>query len=344
VDLRPTSDQLEIVGMFADVYADHCSPDDVQAAEDTGHHPAMWRRLLDIGALEMALPDESGEPAVSLLDLALVAEQHGRYVAPTPMIEAQVAARLLARAGALGETVDPGGLATGTRTITLAVRPARDSRAELVPAGAVADDAIVLDGDRLLLLPLAGRATTVANLANLPLADVVLGDGVELASGAEAVSHFEHAVDEWRVLTAAALSGLTTRALEIGVEYVKERKAFGRPVGQFQAVQHRLADRASEADGAQLLARKAAWSAEVEPDRFSALAAMALAFGAETAISTSHDALHFHGGYGFMLEYAIQLYYRRARSWGAVLESPVEGYRRVGGEHLAALRAAEGAA
>jgi alkylation response protein AidB-like acyl-CoA dehydrogenase len=105
------------------------------------------------------------------------------------------------------------------------------------------------------------------------------------------------------------------------------RHAFGQPVGQFQSVQHRLADRASEADGAQLLAREAAWSAAMEPDRFESLAAMALAFAAETAISTSHDALHFHGGYGFMNEYPIQQYYRRARSWGAVLESPADGYR-----------------
>jgi alkylation response protein AidB-like acyl-CoA dehydrogenase len=118
-------------------------------------------------------------------------------------------------------------------------------------------------------------------------------------------------------------------------------KAFGQPVGQFQSVQHRLADRATESDGAELLARKAAWAAELEPDRFRMLAAMALAFAAETATTTSHDALHFHGGYGFMLEYSAQLYYRRARSWAAVLERPAECYRRVAGEHLAA---AEGAA
>jgi alkylation response protein AidB-like acyl-CoA dehydrogenase len=57
---------------------------------------------------------------------------------------------------------------------------------------------------------------------------------------------------------------------------------------------------------------------------------MSLSFAAETATATSHDALHYHGGYGFMLEYEAQLYYRRARSWAAVLQSPADGYRRVG--------------
>jgi alkylation response protein AidB-like acyl-CoA dehydrogenase len=325
VDLNPTADQAELVGLFAEVLAQHCTPDHVVAAETgptPGHDAGLWQRLLDLGALDMALPTDDGVP---LLDLALVAEQLGRSVAPTPMIEAQVATRLLVRAGAYDDT----------RTPTIAVRPATGVRAELVPAGAVADDLVVLAGDRLLLVPLEGRRTAVANLASQPLADVDLpADPRVLATGAEAVALMETALDEWRVLTAAALAGLAQRVLEIGVEYVKERKAFGQPVGKFQSVQHRLADRDSECDGALLLARMAAWSADAEPERFGELAAMALPFAAETAIATSHDALHFHGGYGFMLEYAAQLYYRRARGWAAVLESPAEGYRRVSGHRL----------
>lgn len=326
MDLRLTTEQAEIVGVFADVLGDHCTPDHVVAAETAeiaGHDAALWQRLVDLGALEMAQEAE-------LLDLALVAEQQGRFVAPTPLIEVQVATRLLVRAGAYD----------AERIATIAVRPAWEGRVELVPAGTVADDVVVLDGDRLLLVPLEGRRTPVANLGSMPLADVELGGGRELTSGAEATALFEHAVDEWRVLTAAALAGLSQRVLEIGVAYVKERKAFGQPVGQFQSVQHRLADRATESDGAELLARKAAWAAEFEPDRFRELAAMALAFAAETAIATSHDALHFHGGYGFMLEYPAQLYYRRARSWAAVLESPTDGYRRVSAERHAGAGAA----
>jgi alkylation response protein AidB-like acyl-CoA dehydrogenase len=180
-----------------------------------------------------------------------------------------------------------------------------------------------------MLVPLGDRATAVENLGCQPLADIADVTGGELVRGPEAVEQFATAVDEWRVLTAAALSGLATRALEIGVDYVKERKAFDRPLGAFQAVAHRLADRATEVDGAQLLAREAAWASEADQARFAELAAMALGFATETARDTSYFALHFHGGYGFMLEYPIQMYYRRARSWGAVLESPQTSYQRV---------------
>jgi alkylation response protein AidB-like acyl-CoA dehydrogenase len=286
----------------------------------------------------MALPESCGGYGASLLDLVLVAEQHGRHVAPAPLVEAQVAARLVARLDR-----PPDGLVeevlAGRRLVTIAVRPARGGRAELVPAGAVADDAVVLVDDALILVPLADRATPVANLGSQPLADVEAGDAdVVLAKGPDAVELFAAAVDEWRVLTAAALSGLAARALEIGVAYVKERTAFDRVLGSFQAIAHRLADRASEVDGCRLLVREAAWAAEADPSRAPQLAAMALGFAAETARDASYHALHFHGGYGFMLEYPIQMYYRRARSWPAILEGPRDSYARAADLHVAATR------
>jgi alkylation response protein AidB-like acyl-CoA dehydrogenase len=68
-----------------------------------------------------------------------------------------------------------------------------------------------------------------------------------------------------------------------------------------------------ECDGAQLLSREAAWAATEEPQRAAELAAMAFGFAAETARDTTYYALHFHGGYGLMVEYDIQLYFRRAK-------------------------------
>jgi alkylation response protein AidB-like acyl-CoA dehydrogenase len=119
------------------------------------------------------------------------------------------------------------------------------------------------------------------------------------------------------------------RALELTVAYVKERQAFGQPIGGFQGVAHRLADRATEVDGAQLLAREAGWAAAEDPQRGAELAAMAFGFAADTARDTTYYALHFHGGYGFMLEYDAQLYFRRARAWAGVLGEPRDAYRRV---------------
>jgi alkylation response protein AidB-like acyl-CoA dehydrogenase len=331
VDLRPTDEQRQLVGAFAAVFADMSTPEDVQAAEPLGHAPPLWDAVRAMDGVAMAVPEGRGGGGGTLLDLALVAEQVGRTVAPVPLLDAQVAARLLAGLdGAaahrcLTEAVE------GGRLVTLAVVPADGGRATLVPAGAIADHALVLDSDRLLLVALdAADRSPVHTLGCLPVADIAVPAGsVVLLEGPAAVAAFEHAVDEWRVLTAAALAGLALRALEIGVEYVGVRKAFGKVIGEFQGIAHRLADRKSECDGAQLLARKAAWAHDVGDVRASELAAMALGFAAETARATTQNALHFHGGYGFMLEYAIQLYWRRARSWAAVLEDSAASYRLV---------------
>jgi alkylation response protein AidB-like acyl-CoA dehydrogenase len=119
---------------------------------------------------------------------------------------------------------------------------------------------------------------------------------------------------------------------------VKERHAFGVPIGSFQAVAHGLADAATSVDGGGLLAREAAWAAAEEPDRAPELAALACAFNAEAAREASYRSLHYHGGYGFMLEFDIQLYFRRAKAWPALFAEPSALYARAEGHRLSAPR------
>ncbi len=152
----------------------------------------------------------------SLLDLALVAEEVGRAAAPAPVIEAQVAARLLGAIGTALQLAALEGALDGGRLTTFAVRPAIGGTARLAPAGAVCDAAVVLDGERLVLVtPDGAGRQPVDNLASAPLADLALGDAAELAVGLVAVAAFEAALDEWLVLTGAALVGLGCAALEI---------------------------------------------------------------------------------------------------------------------------------
>ena len=314
MDLSLSPEQDQLVDAFAALYAKHSTPEHVRAAEALGFDPELWKRLADLGAVPMAVAEVDGGWGASFLELALVAEQQGRFVAAVPIIEAQVAARLLARLGAVasGPLADALG---GERLITFAPRATRDGVAGLVPAGSVADDAVVLDSDRLLLVPLDGHRTIVENLASMPLADVAVpASAVVLAEGAAALAAHDRALDDWLALTAAALVGLAARALEIGVEYVKERRAWGVPIGSFQSIAHRLADTASAVDD--------------QPERAPELAAMAFAFAYETARDATYRSLHFHGGYGFMMEYDIQLYFRRARGWANVFDDPEHVYRR----------------
>ena len=139
----------------------------------------------------------------------------------------------------------------GERTATLALHPVVDGVATLVPGAAAADFVLALDGLGLVSVSPEG-STRVDNLGSMAVADVSMENASEVSSGDGAVAAYEAAIDEWLVLTAAALQAIGTRALEIGVEYVKERKAFGVPIGSFQAISHRLADSAAALDGAQL--------------------------------------------------------------------------------------------
>jgi len=333
VELRPSDEQQLLADSFAALYAKESSPERVRAAEPLGYDRRLWDELRGLGALSMAVPESSGGWGASVLDLALVAEQHGRALGSAPLIETQVASRLLARAGDLAAGL-LGEVIAGNRLVTLALRPARDGVAQLVPAGAVATDVIVLHRDSLVVIPTGDDRVLPGNLGSMPVDDIPLSEtalaaGTSLAEGASAAALVDAALDDWLVLTAAALVGIAQRSVEIGVAYVCEREAFGEKIGAFQGVGHRLADCATSVDGAGLLAREAAWSFGEQPERGAELAAMAFAFAAATARDASDWALHFHGGYGFMLEYDIQLYYRRARAWANVVMSPAAARRRV---------------
>ncbi|MGH7338023.1 MAG: acyl-CoA dehydrogenase family protein, partial [Myxococcota bacterium] len=121
--------------------------------------------------------------------------------------------------------------------------------------------------------------------------------------------------EEWRLLTAAALTGLAWRALEIGADYAKSRIQFGRPIGAFQGLAHPLADAATAVSASQLLVQYAIWSIKTGQPEAGARICTAFAAAAESAGTATARALHAHGGYGLSLEYDIQLYYRRAKAW-----------------------------
>ena len=191
--------------------------------------------------------------------------------------------------------------------------------------GAIADAVLALDGESLVYVnrPDGLAKTAYRNLGGLSLARWdAPGAATVLAEGSEARAIFDTALDEVRVLRAAALVGLASEAVEIGSRYAVVREAFGQPIGMYQAVAHPFADAVTALDGAQLLVRKACWAMDSAQDDAGALAAMAFVFAAETAYHATTHSLHVHGGYGFMEEYDIQLYYRRAKAWAAAFADP----------------------
>lgn len=329
MDLSLSGEQRQLVDSFAALFARESTSDRVRAVEPLGFDPALWKALVDTGSVEMAVAQERGGSGASVLDLALIAEQYGRAVASAPLVEAQVAARLLADCGGAGAEL-LGHVLAGDRLVTFTPRAGRNMRLELVPAGAVADWVIAMVDGRLLAVPLGDNRTGVQNLGSLPLADIAVdADFVVLADAVTALELFDVALDLWLTLTAVAVTGAADRALELAVEYAKQRQAFGAAIGSFQAVSHPLADSATAVAGSRLLALRAACAPIDESDRMRQLAAMAFAFAYETARDATRRSLHIHGGYGFSMECDVQLYYRRVRGWALTYGEPAVALDRV---------------
>ena len=274
MDLALSEEQRDLITSFAGLLGRASFPDQVRAAEPAGFDAALWRNLLETGALVMAVPEAQHGWGASVVDLGLVAEQVGRWLAPAPLIECQVAARLLARVGSAPALEALQTVLDGSRLVTLSLHPARSAVAKLVPAGAVCDAVVVLEGEE-------GEGETgcfwyrartrvgnpCANLGSAPLADISLAGGSELARGGAALGAFETALDEWLVLTASALVGMGAAAHEAVCGYAAERRAFGGVIGRYQGVAHPLAEDATRLDGARLLVQKAAWAIDTNQAR-----------------------------------------------------------------------------
>ena len=160
-----------------------------------------------------------------------------------------------------------------------------------------------------------------------------------IAEGPEAAALYAQAMTLWRCLTAAIEVGIGAASLDLGVEYVKTRFQFGVPIGSFQAIQHGLADVAVSVDGARLLAFEAAAAIDADDPRATELALMAYLFGADTAHRAAGASLHYHGGYGYMEEYDVQLYFRRSKALQLLAGDPQDALDDLAG----ALFDAEGA-
>ena len=295
--LQFTEDEQAIHEAFAAFFAKECPTEVVREAAPLGFDRNLWQKLCETGAPGMALPESCGGGDANLRELGIVAGLTGSSIAPVPLVEHAVATRLLARLAEDGADLTPfadlSSLADGSAIATLALRPigktvgpvsetetvdlpgrsgetaaASDPAARLLPAGAVANVFLALcDGD-LLAASSPPPLVSLPNTADLPVANreipIASSEIATLATGPDAVSYFRRAVSEWQALTATAICGLGQRALQIGIDYALERKQFDRPIGSFQAVQHGLADAATELEAAYYLCQRSLWMLDDE--------------------------------------------------------------------------------
>jgi alkylation response protein AidB-like acyl-CoA dehydrogenase len=330
VDLNLTPEEGQLLDAVRTLLGRESPPERVRACEKTGFDPELWDRLQEIGIPGMAAADGQ-DKAASLFQLALVAEQCGAALASAPVLEGIVAARLLDRCG--GQAAELLALVRdGDVIATVSLGAPAAGSSSLVPAGAIADLILDHDGRDLVGVLSEPPGVRVENLGALPLAfrDSDTGTRTVLATGAEGRSVIGACFDDWKVLSAAQLVGLSATALDLGVDYVKSREVFGAPIATFQTIAHRLADDATAIDGARLLVHKAAWALDEQREDGKSLASMAWLFASESALNVTRDCLHYHGGYGFTTEYDIQLYFRRAKAYSLLWGDPKMEFRRLG--------------
>jgi alkylation response protein AidB-like acyl-CoA dehydrogenase len=348
-DLLYSGPETELREAVRQLLADRCGWRDVLARTEAPetYDTAAWHALgAGIGCAGLLIPESSGGAGASCREAAVVAEETGRAVAPVPFLGSAVVAT--AALLAAGDTELLPGLASGAATAALAVPFSHVPGAAPPPAirlgpagqgapagyrisGTVAGVAEALPAD-VLLVPADGvpyglyavraadAGVSVVPVVSLDmtrqLADVTLDDvpARRIAAGQDAGQAVAAALAAGSAVLASELLGTAERCLEITVAYLKERHQFGRPVGSFQALKHRLADLWVAVTQARAAARyAAACLAAGDPDAPVAIA-LAKACCSEAALTAAQECVQLHGGIGFTWEHPAHLYLKRARS------------------------------
>ncbi|WP_240136419.1 acyl-CoA dehydrogenase family protein [Streptomyces sp. MUM 178J] len=337
LDLLYTDVEDDLRATVRDLLADRCDPASVTAVYDGDRSPVagLWRALaVDLGLAGLLVPEERGGAGASAREAAVVLEELGRTVAPVPFLTSAVVATTLLL-DTEGDLL--GSLAAGERTAALALPlstapdgslPAVAADADGRLAGTVTSVAGALEAD-VLLVPAtaadgiavyavpaarAGIAPVVSLDMTRQIADVTL-DGVpgELLV-ADAEPAVRRALEAGAALLASEQLGVARWCLETTVGYLKERRQFGRAVGGFQALKHRLADLYTGVESANAAARHAAAALAVrDPDVFAATA-VAQAYCSDLAVTAAEEAIQLHGGIGMTWEHPAHLYLKRAKA------------------------------
>ena len=313
-----------------------------------GYSPALWSALDELGLLGLTLPEEHGGSGMSMLDAAIVYEELGRALVPSPhFVSCVLSAGVLTRSGdealqqawlprlAAGEAVmtvawlEPGG-GFGAGGIQLTATPTGDGYVldgvkQHVPFARASDALLTLarSPDGVVLLVVDAGAPGLSLEQQLTVASdtqyLVTFDGVAVPSdgvvrmAADPWSCWHDTMLDGAILLAAQAVGGARAALELTVDYAQKREQFDRPLGAFQAIAHYLADATAAVDGTQTLVWEAAW-ARAEGRPVDRLAPMSKLYAGKTFREVTAMAVQVFGGNGFTLDFDVQLYFRRAKS------------------------------
>jgi alkylation response protein AidB-like acyl-CoA dehydrogenase len=306
---------------------------------------SLWAALVDQGWPAIEQPEVEGGLGLGMVEVSLLCEQLGRSVAPVPFVGTVLAA------GACRAAADDPDLAPSTRAACAAWATGL-ATGELVGSvawsGGTAADATEADADGTCSLSIRTEPTvfaTVSDVVVVATVDAVYAVALEPGDrpGAEPAMDRTRSVawqrldgtaarpiggaaaaarllDRMSTALAAEMLGAAGRALDMTVQYAKDRVQFGQPIGSFQAVKHRLADALVDVEGMRSNVYYAAWCLASGDSGSSLAASAAKAWCSDASRRVMASALQVHGGIGFTWEHDLHLYVKRAQhdrhSWG----------------------------
>lgn len=311
---------------------------------------SLWKDVIELGWPALTISEEHGGAGLSFGDLAVLLEELGASLAPTPIVESAITSRILERFGsdALKSDLLPQA-ASGDILITPAIleRDASWNPESATVAATKTDSGLVITGEKrfvafadqathaltlartddgepaLVVVPIwkSGEIdkTPLDHVSGTPVSTITFNELEVLASnivatGDDAIKATAELVASGGVARAAQLAGLGRAVLDATVEYTANREQFGQAIGSFQAIQHHLAEMAIDAKQVNHLVHSAAWS--FSKDGYSAeRAAQAKIAASEKITALCWTAHQSHGAIGFTWEHDLHLYTRRALAW-----------------------------
>ncbi len=357
------SERGALRGAVRELLEDLCSEAHVRTAigDHGGVDDALWNRIAEMGVLELAAPSFRDQEGASLLDLLVVFEELGRFLAPIPALSTAVTICALDAAEAKQLRWWARDIASGQRRVAVAVTVAEDmvtprsrasasgpdgaptvtARLPAVPDAVGADALLVLAlhdrGTGLFLVPTSGTGVSVTAVQPFdltrPAADVMLEDAEAHLIAGEGSGRVAPVLWLAWLLLSAEQVGVAQRALDAVVSYAKIRTQFGRAIGSFQAVKHSCVDMLVQVQGSRELVRAAAVALDAGASHEAFLQVnLAAAYASEAAIDCAQRSLQIYGGIGFTWDHGAHLALRKARADSVRLGHASAHWQAVTGE------------
>jgi alkylation response protein AidB-like acyl-CoA dehydrogenase len=342
------SEQQELLKNAAREFLENECPETLvrdMEEDDKGYSPELWSKMAEQGWQGLLIPEEYGGAGFDFLDLSVLLEEFGRALVPGPFMSTVLGGAVpILEAGSDAQKQEflPK-IASGEAIFTLALTEptARFDEQGIEAQATVSGDDVTLNGTKLFVsdanvadyMVVAAKSSKGTTLAIVPTnqpgvkitqlltiardkqCEVVLENATGQLLGAEGKGWdlLQPVIQRYTVAEAAYLVGLAQMDFEISVDYAKERVQFGRPIGSFQAIQHKCADMVTDVDGSRFIMYKAAWSVNTDQDDRQMAVNMAKAWTSDATRRVVAHGQQIHGGIGFTKDYKIQLYYRRQK-------------------------------